>query len=288
MPVADYLNTNQFQDFPFYGTVDVDKSVILDCELVMGVISGFDNSQTVSLVNISFSSGNYTFRFDASGGNVVFEFVVPDTTTWGETIWVEAATSAGGSKDPNIGIGFIQIGDINAVTAEAKSSTLLPTKVINKNNHAVTSLNVANQYTTLFWDEECEGVPTPYDQSDIVVDTQDLTGEIELAPGRWVTMLSVPVDNEIQVGPARSAVAGGVYPCDPIRVLPGGYDTAAEPTCDELLYSINGIVANGDTSNFQLVGSQGVEVQVTGTSEITVTIYPLILFAPEEDPLVCP
>ena len=307
MPVIDYLNQRLFTDHPFVGPVtsfgtagssssgegddlEIDRRWIVDAGLTYGPASGVPATGDVAWLDEITSDGSTAeFHFTNVTG-LWFKFEVDLAATFGTTYFAEASLTQNGSVDPALGFGFLQVGDL-ASLAEAGagswtgSAVLEECTVQNLARHQVATLNVANQPATTY-DDGCQS-SSAAPSGDYIVEASGLTGDLFLAPGRFITLSATSGRNQIAVSLTRVEAMGGSPPCDDPSVYPEGYDPANEPQCNEAVHSLNGIAANPETGGFFFSGSRGITVEAGGDHEIVITINQQYLFGNQPEPENC-
>lgn len=225
---------------------------------------------TITLTNSDSETLLFTFNFISTDANF--------TTDW--------SNSAAGSGS---GFGFLTSGDLT----EAYSTNLpildidIQKSLIQNNSElGINTVNIANKYGQAYSDPECN--IDPVDLGDgYKIAASGLTGDIVLRAGRFIAISSNPLSSEFIIGPTTTRFGGGDKSCTPIRVLPDDYDIGIEPSCADLVYSINGAMANNLTNSFLVLGSRGVGVEKVDDNTIGITISPLVLFNTVPDPVDC-
>jgi hypothetical protein len=277
MPILDYLNESRFLDRPFEANNELPTDLVVDAQFFMPPRADWSYTDDVlRLTEISDEGSRWGFHLSGSG--LSFLFLVDKDAPLNTTIF--ASEVNGGEL---YGWGFLQFGDLsNAVQSIFLDVRLIPTHIQNLRNFGVNSLNVANKTQTLYTDDCTDADSSSSGYADWLVEAEGLDGEVVFAPGRWTVLDLIPTQNALVFRPARSVDEGGETPCEPIRVLPPEYDPSLEPSCADLLFTINGVSPDATSHILRINGSRAVSVTPNG-SELTVTINPLVIFPPTVD-----
>lgn len=284
MVVASLYSHAIYDAYPFtpgweaYGDLVLANHHLVDAMMVFGEGSTFDHSVAVTLRRVVADASNLTFVF--GDGTTELSVAVPRDADPGETV----------SFTSDNGFGWVQVGDLSDITAVANGThspsgqlaTLEPSRTMAMGHRRVTSLNLANKYTTLFWDTECDG-ERPEVTDTHAVEAEDLQGHLVLRPGRFAVVSQLDAANRISLAAARSAQEGGAPPCGTdLAVRPAGW-TGQAPECAQTVATLNGTGPNERTGAFSILGSRGVTVSRVSAHRLKITIHQSVLFQPRVD-----
>lgn len=293
MPRPGFYNDNEYRWYPFIyqkapPPVSVPLSTIVDCGIIMGLDSQFDESQhTVWLASVSRTGDTieFTLTTNAPGvtGPLVFTRDV-DATEW-QTEHVES--SPGGevcSLEP-AWEGFLVTGPLqelvenleDGVTREFSSSYYVvePGRIQSLVKSYLRSITVGNMARPEARSscDETNTVVRP-----VIINSRCINGNIRFKEGYNALIRQRDSINEISIGAARGS---GQRPdgslCENGSEIPfyageqpppGSQFFSGGPACDELISSINGVQGPDIT----IVGGTGVEVRIDPDNPNTLRI----------------
>lgn len=269
--MIDYLNEISLQSYPFveesstFGSV-LPNSAVLDLDIVLGPYVPFPGS-VLELINISASPSNVAFNFDY-GGQII-TFTVPKSTPWGGTIW--------SMTNPAVFTGFIQVGDISSIPSGTYigKAVVEPSRYQGRYRSELMTVSVANKVGTLYSDT-CDNYPdilNPY-----IYEVTGMTGDITVSPGRWAEVTQLENPSQIMFGPSTTEEEGGEPACGEDLTPKPDWWVDNEPTCDEVLNTINGISPSKGTKSFRISGSRGVSVGPGNDNTVEVYINTEAIF----------
>ena len=259
----DYQNQNRFQSSPLVGPVTYLTTPyndwFIDCGVILRHAVGWRYADSCVLEKVESNSGYCTVTIKATGSiqAVSFSFTVNQSDPPGTSYWATGPNS--------LGRAFITIGRIHANFFAGTGTNLTTNIEIRKEKvhtffkREIRQIHVANQYSTLYQDNDCFSPTVPLD--DFEITATSLNGDIKFSAGRHADVLIIPSVNTISVSVTNVAGIAGDVPCQSPRTLPPGYSTSNEPKCGDLLYTINGVGPVEGASIFVLEGSPGVSVQ---------------------------
>lgn len=278
--MLDFLNESSIQAYPFVGdSITFSSGVlpyaaVLDMDIVLGPSVPFSGDDLI-LTNIVASSDTISMGFTC--GSVSFTFALPRSTSWGGSVW--------NTDNPSIFSGFIQVGNLDGIPNGSYSGEAIvePSRVQSRYNRELRSLSVVNKIGTLYRDK-CGTYPpigNPY-----IVEASNLKGDITVSPGRWAEVTQLENPPQLVVGPSTTEEEGGEPACgEDLTPKPAGWPDN-EPTCDEVLNTINGVSPSKDTKSFTLSGSRGVSIVPNGGNGIKIIVNTAAIF--KEPPVVPP
>lgn len=290
MPVVDFLNASLFNYYPFRTpAVGFSNRTIVDSQFIIGPATDFNyQDDTLRFTGVTDAGTDWTFSFKTSNHEANFAFTIPKDADFGSIYWANA------TEGYEYGRGFVQVGELDDVAEIVVDMALLATQIQNLSGQGVSTINIANQTTTIPWDDECQTGDNPGFPRSYVVEDQDLTGDITFESARHTAVALDTIQNAIVISPVTNPIEGGEIPCDPIRVYPPGVteESLNLVGCGELLYMINGIMADDETFAFDLFGSRGFEIEQStegdNDSILIIRLHPALKLSPEIVEESCP
>ena len=275
--LLDFINEAGLIDYPFEDTdpsisgQDIATNWIYDLQLVFGPSSNFEH-QSVYLSELSSDGTDVTFTFTAdTTPSINIIFVVPKSSSTGTVTYEES--------NPQTVFGFIQTGDLSQVPDNTFTGqvNIEPTLCRSMFKRRVTSLNIANEYTTLAIDPDCsnETQPTGYK----VETSSPITGDVQFTSGRFSRVSQLDDENEITFATTTTALGGGNYECQDYTIKPDGW-TDLSPACNEIINTVNGLTPNPETNLLILEGLRGVTFDKVSDSKLELTIDSTGIFNP--------
>jgi len=268
------------------GAAMLPRSAIIDAGFILGIRAEADADSPVwlrQLIKIG-TLWSLAFTWAPDGENQApywFDFAFDATDPFGTTLFSDA--TGGGPDLPEHGTAFLTIGDITAASAELAdgiylqdtwgTSRVLPGLVQTLKNHFVRRVHLANDPGVQFLD--CGEAPRAMPVTacpQVMVRKRNLSGDIRLRVGYNAQVAVAKSDNRLTLG--GSVGAGLGVPCEEIDrgdegSLSSAGGTAEAPTCEDLVYMINGIGPD-ENGYFQIVAGQGFTLDTeAGIIELT-------------------
>lgn len=268
MAEQDFYNQNLRRLYPFIPTldsvqhlsagIDLPQEAILDAGFTLGPLARFEtDSHDVRLRYVKRVGSNLEIVFEATSASMSdkpFVFIRSADEDFGATDFVEAT-------HPDFGTAFLVTGKLEAlhaslpdgveilpfVTKEGEDSVIEPALIVSQNNQRVQSLNVGNLPKPAA--VNCCDVLPVLDLNTVVVETEDLVGDIVFREGVNVNISITPGQPIITFRPEIGAGAG--VPCEDINEV-----ETTQPKCSDLIYTMNGIKPS-PTGAFLITGGTG-------------------------------
>lgn len=272
-----YLNQNELDTTPFEASASFGDNWFVDAGIT--IYPGYDWEYTDSVKMASISGNGSTLTviiklINAANQTLSFTFTINSTDAEFSTYYADCNEANYG------GTAFITIGKINNFSYVNAALNLAIQKqlVTNLGSVGIQKINIANQYQQQYTDSECSLNPV-VTADNYKLEVTNLVGDIVLNAGKFINLSASTNDNSFSFSTVTNLTAGGNTDCAPIRVLPDGYSTDIEPGCGDLLYSINGVLANNTTNAFVVQGSRGIQTNQTDANTVEITVSPLVLFS---------
>jgi len=301
MPRAGFYNDNEYREYPFvfkslYAGPELPTAAIVDCGFIMGLDSGFDETQHyVYLASMRKTATAIIFEFlTTAPGAASFPLFFPRALTeddWADE-YVESAVVTTGvfcATEPAWS-GFIvtgRIGDVASEMAVGETRTFVdnneqqrvvePARIQSLVKSYLRSINVANYARTVISDCATASVETG---RQLVINASCIKGDIRLQPGFNCRIRQSDAAGELQInaekgintlgpGAAEFCQNGSeirLYPTEPLAA--GSQFLSGGPACDEVITSINGLQA----ADVKIVGGSGIQVIADPDQDNTIQI----------------
>lgn len=254
MPV-EFYNENLFTDFPLLNRQTINTRFIVDATVVF--YTNYTLKDKVYLKTYTGNGTSVTLVFGVENSIREFDFTVSNTVTPYTRI----------NSEKSFGSMFIVVGkpetqDFSVSFSSSNNrNVLIPTRVINASQNSVSSIRIANKYTTQYVDSDCDVDFIQPDQTYKVLEN-NLTGNIEWDWGRYSLYEFQSVGNSIVFEVEKSDSLSRDNSCDIFRVLPDTYDFSNEFSCADLVFSLNGVTADPGSNNLDISARDGVRVLV--------------------------
>jgi hypothetical protein len=261
MAERDFYNVNDQISFPFiHGdptgltpVATLPKRGFVDAGFVMGVDSEFDPSADSVYLHsfyVSLGSVAFDFRSDAAGfAGYRFLFTIPAGTPFGATCYEDANPIGGGPGDPDIGRGFITIGDLTDILALGDTLWTLngilhvePALIQTEVGNFVTDVSVGNKARCC--PTACPGgsssSASPCDPSAIYFQSRGLVGDLLFREGNNI---SIRLDQDNNALHFDALIGYGMGKSCEGAIIEGDGEFVRGDfclSCDELIRSVNG------------------------------------------------
>lgn len=289
MPRAGFYNDNEYRAYPFvYKTTPQNPALpnacIVDCGIIMGLDSQYDETQhAVWLARASKSATTVTFELEtdapgAEGRPLVFTRT-HDAVEWQTEHVVSTQAEKICAIEP-AWEGFLVTGVLTdfisaipenvTIVFAADAYVIEPARIQSLVKSYLRSISLGNYSRVLALPSpECGG-PVSIPERYVVVNKTCMHGDLRFKEGHNCEITQVDRNNEIIIGAAVGAGAGGNDICEEIKLFddetpPAGSKLlSGGPACDEIVFTVNGVNYDGA---LQIVGGTGVAVKQDPNNE---------------------
>lgn len=295
MPRAGFYNDNEYRAYPFIykkdtPTPSLPDACIVDCGIIMGLDSQYDETiHTVWLSSIHRAVAHFEFELSTNApgaANKPLIFVrAPAAAEWlTEQVESDTADNKECATEP-AWEGFLVTGVLDELTTGmtvgetrvfAQTDYVLePARIQSLVKSYLRSISVGNYSRVVAYPPpECGGpetTPARY----VIPHRKCMHGNLRFKEGHNCQILQVDRNNEIIIGAAVGAGAGDSTLCEEIKLFdaevppPGSKLLSGGPTCDEIIFTVNGVNYEG---SLQLVGGNGVLIRQDPDNENGIVI----------------
>lgn len=282
MPRAGFFNDNEYRAYPFIykktgPTPSLPTECIVDCGIIMGLDSQFDETQhSVWLSQITRTANTVTFTLEtnAPGITAPLEFTRETTAAEWQTEYAESTPAEKECATEPAWEGFLVTGVLSALvenmapgdvrTFTTTDYVLEPARIQSLVKAYLRSISLGNYSRVVALPvEECGGPDSPPARY-VVVNKRCMQGDLKFKEGHNCEITQVNRNNEIIIGAAIGAGDGGNNICEEIKLFDeetppvGSKLLSGGPSCDEIVFTVNGVNDNGV---LQLVGGTGINIK---------------------------
>lgn len=282
MPRAGFYNDNEYRWYPFVyqrvtPAVSVPDAAIVDCGIIMGLDSEFDETQhKVWLARITRHATTIEFEIATSAPGITAPLIFTrdlDAVEW-QTEYVESSPADKECAEEPAWEGFLVTGVLTELAEamapgdikvfDTASYILEPARVQSLVRAYLRSISVGNYSRVQSLPAENCGGPADVPPRYVIVNKQCMAGDLKFKAGHNCEITQVDRNNEIIVGAAIGAGEGGDNICEEIPLFEGEEPPAGDkllsggPACDEIMFTVNGVNAGG---SLQLLGGTGIIIK---------------------------
>jgi len=288
MPRAGFYNDNEYRWYPFIyrretPAVAVPDAAIVDCGIIMGLDSGFDETQhKVWLSKIYRHADTIEFELATNAPGVTTPLLFTrdlDAVEW-QTEYAEAAPADKECAQEPAWEGFLVTGILTELVDDMTPGTvrvfdplsyvLEPARIQSLVRAYLRSISVGNYSRVQSLPPENCGGPVEPPPRYVIVNQRCMNGDLKFKAGHNCEITQVDRNNEIIVGAAIGEGEGGNNICEEIPLFDGEEPPTGSkllsggPACDEIIFTVNGVNAGG---SLQLLGGTGIIIKQDPNNE---------------------